>query len=300
MISPLPRDFDLFLLRVLRASVVSLLSSRVPRCSSLGSSLTISPRIGTSRRSSRRLNALKYEGVELRTAHAHGVEVSLTPHRGAEVKARFDDSPIELAGLGSAFEYQAADPAVVRANIDGTKEYVRLAHDVGAPGVKVRPNGIPKGADPEATFRRIGEALREVGRDAADFGIEIRVEVHGEVTSWCPNVAEILDSRRPPQRLRLLELQPDRRRGRRDDRGELQAGRAEGPRGPPPRPDRRGVSLARAVRPPDRAGLHGATRSPRSPPAPTPSASWPTSGRSGWPTSPTRTESRHRKAQDER
>src|SRR3954471_19781832 len=77
-----------------------------------------------------RLEALKYEGVELRTTHAHGVEVGLTPRQRREVKKRFEDSPVELAGLGSAFEYHAADPAVVRQNIEGTKAYVRLAHDV--------------------------------------------------------------------------------------------------------------------------------------------------------------------------
>ena len=55
-------------------------------------------------------------------------------------------------------------PAVVRKNIEGTKEYVRLAHDIGAPGVKVRPNGIPRGADLDETLRRIGEQARRSGR----------------------------------------------------------------------------------------------------------------------------------------
>src|SRR5919112_897014 len=114
----------------------------------------------------KRLEALKYEGVELRTTHAHGVEVNLSPQQRREVRKRFEDSPVELAGLGSTFEYQAADPAVVRRNIEGTKEYVRLAHDIGSPGVKVRPNGIPRGADLDATLRQIGRALHEVGEDA--------------------------------------------------------------------------------------------------------------------------------------
>jgi sugar phosphate isomerase/epimerase len=140
----------------------------------------------------KRLEALKYEGVELRTTHAHGVEVGLTPQQRREVKKRFEDSPVELAGLGSAFEYHAADPAVVRQNIEGTKAYVRLAHDVGAPGVKVRPNGVPRGADPDVTFRQIGRALHEIGADAADFGVEIRVEVHGAVTQEVPNLARII------------------------------------------------------------------------------------------------------------
>jgi len=140
----------------------------------------------------KRLETLKYEGVELRTTHAHKVEVNLSKEERAEVRKRFADSSVTLAGLGSAFEYQAVDPAVVRKNIEGTKEYVRLAHDLGAPGVKVRPNGIPKGADLDETLRRIGAALHEVGEDALGFGVEIRVEVHGAVTQLLPNIAKIL------------------------------------------------------------------------------------------------------------
>jgi sugar phosphate isomerase/epimerase len=139
-----------------------------------------------------RLEKLGYEGVELRTSHAHKVEVSLTKAERDEVRKRFEDSPVELAGMGSAFEYQAADPAVVRKNIDETKEYVRLAHDVGSPGVKVRPNGVPKGADLDATLRQIGRALHEIGDDATNFGIAVRVEVHGSVTSNLDNFAKII------------------------------------------------------------------------------------------------------------
>src|SRR5690242_9060636 len=140
----------------------------------------------------KRLAALHYEGVELRTTHAHKVEVDLDQNRRQEVRKMFADSTVALAGLGSAFEYQATDPAVVKKNIEGTREYVRLAHDLGAPGVKVRPNGIPRGADLDATLRRIGRALHEVGEDAEGFGVEIRVEVHGAVTSLVPNLARII------------------------------------------------------------------------------------------------------------
>jgi sugar phosphate isomerase/epimerase len=140
----------------------------------------------------KRLEALDFEGVELRTGHAHKVEVNLSKAERAEIKKRFDDSPVELAGLGSAFEYQSADPAEVKKNIAGTREYVRLAHDLGAPGVKVRPNGIPKGGDLDATLRQIGHALREVGEDAQGFGVEIRVEVHGGITQLVPNLAQII------------------------------------------------------------------------------------------------------------
>ncbi len=140
------------------------------------------------------LEKLGYEGVELRTSHAHKIEVNLNKAEREAVRKRFEDSPVEIAGLGSAFEYQSDDPSVVKKNIEGTKEYVRLAHDIGAPGVKVRPNGIPKGPGliVEKTLEQIGKALHQVGEDAENFGVEIRLEVHGAVTAELPNIAKII------------------------------------------------------------------------------------------------------------
>ena len=154
-----------------------------------------------------RLEKLGYEGVELRTTHAHKVEVNLTRAERDEVRKRFEDSPVQLAGLGSAFEYQAADPAVVRKNIDETKEYVRLAHDVGSPGVKVRPNGVPKGADLDATLRQIGRALHEIGDDADEFrrGDPRRGSRQRDVRPR--QFRQDHEVCRPPQRVCLLELQ---------------------------------------------------------------------------------------------
>ncbi|MBN1581327.1 MAG: sugar phosphate isomerase/epimerase, partial [Anaerolineae bacterium] len=44
--------------------------------------------------------ALGYQGVELRTTHAHGVELSLSQQERREVRARFADSDVTLWGLG--------------------------------------------------------------------------------------------------------------------------------------------------------------------------------------------------------
>jgi len=136
-----------------------------------------------------------FEGVELRTTHAHGVEVDLNPAQRAEVKQRFTDSGVELAGLGSAFEYDAVDPEEVRRNVEGTQEYVKLAHDLGVPGVKVRPNKVhdDEGVPREQTFEQIGKSLRECGNFAKDLGVQIRLEVHGRVTCEVPNIRKILD-----------------------------------------------------------------------------------------------------------
>ena len=140
--------------------------------------------------------ATGFEGVELRTTHAHGVEVTLSADEREVVKKKFEDSKIELAGLGSTFEYHAVDQDVVRKNIEGTKEYAILARDVGAPGIKVRPNGLQEkaGIPAEKTLEQIGLALRECGEFAADYGVQIRLEVHGGDTSYPPHIRTILDT----------------------------------------------------------------------------------------------------------
>ena len=135
----------------------------------------------------------KFQGVELRTSHAHGVEVKLNKQQREEVKKRFHDSPVELMGLGSAFDFHTPDQAKLRADIAATKEYIVLAHEVGAPGVKVRPNGLPKGVPKEKTLEQIGKSLREIGEFAAGHGVQIRLEVHGSETSQVPNIKTIMD-----------------------------------------------------------------------------------------------------------
>lgn len=136
-----------------------------------------------------------FEGVELRTTHAHGVELSLTADERAEVKAKFADSNVTLVGLGTTCEYHSADPDEVRERIEETKEWVKLAKDTGAIGVKVRPNGFPD--DPsiseEQTLEQIGKALHECGEFAEDYGIELWVEVHGRGTSHPPHIKTIMD-----------------------------------------------------------------------------------------------------------
>jgi sugar phosphate isomerase/epimerase len=136
-----------------------------------------------------------FEAVELRTTHAHGVEVELTDAQRMDVRRRFEDSAVELASLGSAFEYNAPDPEELRRHIEGTKAYSKLAHDVGARGIKVRPNRlhVDDGVPEEVTLRQIGDSLREVGQFASDYGVEIRVEVHGRDTSRLPRMKKIMD-----------------------------------------------------------------------------------------------------------
>jgi sugar phosphate isomerase/epimerase len=135
----------------------------------------------------------RFEGVELRTTHAHRVEVGLTAAQRADVRKRFQDSSVELMGLGSTFDYHTPDPVKLRLDLEATKAYLVLARDVGASGVKVRPNALPASVPKEKTLEQIGTALNELGRFAADHGQVLRLEVHGTETSLLPNIRKIID-----------------------------------------------------------------------------------------------------------
>jgi len=134
-----------------------------------------------------------FQGVELRTTHKHGVEVTLSAVERADVKKRFADSPVELFSLGSAFDYHTPDASRLRADIEATKQYLQLARDVGATGIKVRPNGLPKEVPEEKTLEQIGRSLRELGDTAAGLGQQVRLEVHGTATSSLPRIRRIMD-----------------------------------------------------------------------------------------------------------
>ena len=136
--------------------------------------------------------AAKFEGVELRTSHAHKVEVNLTKDQREEVKKQFLDSSVQLMGLGSAFDFHTPDQDKLKKDIAATKDYIVLAHDVGATGVKVRPNGLPKEVPVDKTLEQIGKSLRELGEFAEGYGQVIRLEVHGAATSLLPNIKKII------------------------------------------------------------------------------------------------------------
>ncbi len=135
-------------------------------------------------------------GVELRTEHKHGVEPKLTAVEREEVKQRFSASGVQLVGYGSNCEFHSNDPAVLKKNIEQCKEYIRLMHDCGGSGVKVKPNAFVKDVPREKTIEQIGKALNEVAEYGYNFGQQIRVEVHGKETSELPVIRDISRSLR--------------------------------------------------------------------------------------------------------
>ena len=134
-----------------------------------------------------------FGGVELRTEHAHGVEIGLSATQRAEVKQRFADSNVVCLGYGSNFEYHSPDPAKLKWNIEQTKAYIKLCKDIGATGIKVKPNGIPTEVPREKTIAQIAASFNEIGKFAQDYGQLVRVEVHGNVSQEIPNMKAIFE-----------------------------------------------------------------------------------------------------------
>lgn len=132
-------------------------------------------------------------GVELRIEHAHAVTLELSSSERLEVKKRFEDSRVTCLGMGTNQAYHYADDSRLKTEIEGTKSYIKLSHDIGGTGVKVKPNAFPKGVSKEKTIEQIGKALNEVGKFGADYGQAIRVEVHGRGTQELPNMKAIMD-----------------------------------------------------------------------------------------------------------
>ncbi|MCU0362867.1 MAG: sugar phosphate isomerase/epimerase [Bacteroidales bacterium] len=134
-----------------------------------------------------------YKAIELRTQHAHKVETNLSAAQRAEVKKRFADSNVVCVGYGANFEYHSPDPVKLKENIEQTKEYIKLCKDIGATGIKVKPNDLPAAVPVEKTIAQIASSLNEVGKFASDYGQLVRVEVHGNKTQEIPNMKAIFD-----------------------------------------------------------------------------------------------------------
>ena len=133
-------------------------------------------------------------GVELRTSlkYAHGVELTLNARQRSEVKKRFNDSPVTLVGLATSERFDSPDSAKLKAAIENTKAYVKLARDVGASGIRVFPNSFHEGVPRKQTVEQIAGALNVVGAFAADYGRQIRLEAHGSAGEL-PTLKAIMD-----------------------------------------------------------------------------------------------------------
>jgi sugar phosphate isomerase/epimerase len=137
------------------------------------------------------LEGAGFEGVELRTGHKHGVEPSISQEERLKVRRRFEQSKIRLVSYGTTCRFQSPVAAERKQQVVIGKQFVDLAHDTGALGIKIQPMGFADGVSKEKTIQYFGDSLHELGDYGATKGVEIWMEVHGKGTSDPPVAAAI-------------------------------------------------------------------------------------------------------------
>jgi sugar phosphate isomerase/epimerase len=138
------------------------------------------------------LEAVGFEAVELRTGHKHGVEPSLSPAGRARIRHRFESSKIRLLSYGTTCRFQSPDSEERKKQLEIAKQFVDLAHDTGALGIKLQPMGFPPNVPQETAIAYFGASMRELGDYGASKRVEIWMEVHGRGTQDPPVAAALL------------------------------------------------------------------------------------------------------------
>ena len=95
------------------------------------------------------LEAVGFEAVELRTGHKHGVEPSIGAEERARVRRRFENSKVRLLSYGTTCRFQSPEPEERKKQLAIARQFVDLAHDTGAIGIKLQPMGFPAGVPEE-------------------------------------------------------------------------------------------------------------------------------------------------------
>lgn len=95
--------------------------------------------------------------------------------------------------MGTNQQFDFPDRKLLLESIEKTKEYIRLSADIGGSGVKVKPNQFHPGVPKSRTVEQIGKSLSQLARYGADYGQQIRLEVHGIETQEIVNIKAIMD-----------------------------------------------------------------------------------------------------------
>lgn len=123
--------------------------------------------------------------VELGAGHGHGVLPVLSPEERTALREQFEEAGVAVVGMRVDVAFDAVDKAALATAVDQVKQHVRLGHDVGGSGVRVRLGDL-KGD--EALIEQTVKMLRELGDFAVGFGQEIRVEAQ----AGTGNVADLI------------------------------------------------------------------------------------------------------------
>ena len=105
------------------------------------------------------------------------------PARLARTRRELKERNLLISDLGASCRLHEKDPKVRAEQLDEARRFIELAHDLGAPYVRVFGDKWIAGESREITLERIGVGLRELGRFAQSGKVGVIIETHGDFTS---------------------------------------------------------------------------------------------------------------------
>ncbi len=134
---------------------------------------------------------LGYAGIEPRTDrnHGHGIELERTPAERGKIARLARESGVAICCLASGL--RVAAPGREAAVIEETLRHIELAHDIGAPQIRVFGGPLGEGVSREAAVEAASTVFRAVAPTAAAAGVCLCMETHD---AWChpADVAEVM------------------------------------------------------------------------------------------------------------
>jgi sugar phosphate isomerase/epimerase len=131
--------------------------------------------------------ANNYNGIELRGIKR---ELDLTKcnefnskENIASTKKILKDKNLNVACLGSSAAMHVKEPAERQKNLDGAKQFIDLANELGCPHVRVFPNSLPKDQERNETIDLITQGLITLGDYAKATNVVVLMETHGDLTN---------------------------------------------------------------------------------------------------------------------
>ena len=125
-----------------------------------------------------------YQGIEMRGVLKQlditKIPEFISPESIADTMKRMKEKKLKFVDLGSSCNLHITDPDKRKENLDGARQFIDVAQQVGCPYVRVYPNNFPKDQDKQATMQLIAKGLQELGDYAKPKNVMVLMETHGD------------------------------------------------------------------------------------------------------------------------
>ena len=131
--------------------------------------------------------ASRIPGVEFRAeaGHQHGVELERSREERAEIADKCQQAHVSVACLATGCKFEYPEASKRQAEVDRARRYVDLAHDIGAPRIRVFGNAFPaEGISQAEVVANVGAALRQIAEHGAGREVDVCLEMHGDFYFW--------------------------------------------------------------------------------------------------------------------